>query len=347
MKASSLSNNQIRILFLSDSHLGFDDPMRPKIKKRRRGPEFFNSYLAALRPAMDGYVNFVVHGGDLFFRSKVHPSIVEKAFAPLLEIADDGIPVLLVPGNHERANIPVSLFTSHPNIYIFHKPATYSFQVNGRKIGFSGFPYYYKGVRDDINWLIQTTGYTNEKYDVQILCLHHLFSGSRVGVQNYVFKTGKDIINPHEIPEKFDVVLSGHIHTAQKMINDFNNQKIPVPVLYPGSTNRTSFAERLEDKGYYLITIDSKISVKNISTMFKKINVRPMAQIKLFVDKIKTASEFEKIIRFQLGCLNSDSIVQFKISGQPCKNIQPLLTDYYLRELAPDRMNVSFSYQRN
>ena len=34
-------NPTVRILFLADTHLGYDLPFRPRIKRRRRGPEFF------------------------------------------------------------------------------------------------------------------------------------------------------------------------------------------------------------------------------------------------------------------------------------------------------------------
>jgi hypothetical protein len=31
----------IRTLLIADTHLGFDLPFRPRIKRRRRGPDFF------------------------------------------------------------------------------------------------------------------------------------------------------------------------------------------------------------------------------------------------------------------------------------------------------------------
>ena len=89
----------IRILFLADTHLGFDRPFRPRIQRRRRGPEFFANFKRALQPAVKGQVDCVVHGGDLLFRSKVPPRLVTMAFEPLKQVADQGTPVYLVPGN--------------------------------------------------------------------------------------------------------------------------------------------------------------------------------------------------------------------------------------------------------
>jgi DNA repair exonuclease SbcCD nuclease subunit len=39
----------IRILLIADTHLGFDLPFRPCIKRRRRGPDFFANFERALR----------------------------------------------------------------------------------------------------------------------------------------------------------------------------------------------------------------------------------------------------------------------------------------------------------
>ena len=46
-----------RVLFLTDTHLGFDYPFRPRIQRRRRGLDFFANYEKALAPALDGKVD--------------------------------------------------------------------------------------------------------------------------------------------------------------------------------------------------------------------------------------------------------------------------------------------------
>ena len=61
----------IRILLIADTHLGFDLPFRPRIKRRRRGPDFFANFERALKPAISGEVDAIVHGGDVLYRSKV------------------------------------------------------------------------------------------------------------------------------------------------------------------------------------------------------------------------------------------------------------------------------------
>lgn len=106
--------DSIRALLVADTHLGFDFPFRPRIERRRRGPDFFSNFERALQPALRGEVDFVVHGGDLLYRSKVPAALIEMAMAPLIRVAENGVPVYLVPGNHERSRIPLHLWGTHP-----------------------------------------------------------------------------------------------------------------------------------------------------------------------------------------------------------------------------------------
>lgn len=96
-----MSKTPLKIVFFADTHLGFDLPRHPRIQRRRRGDDFFANYHHILNFALTEKEDLVVHGGDFFFRSKVSPSIIEKAFEPLIEVAKAGIPIYLVPGNHE------------------------------------------------------------------------------------------------------------------------------------------------------------------------------------------------------------------------------------------------------
>jgi DNA repair exonuclease SbcCD nuclease subunit len=116
----------VRVLLLADTHLGFDLAFRPRIERRRRGPEFFANFQRALQPALDGRVDCVVHGGDLLFHSRVPARLVGMAFEPLKRVADSGTPVYLVPGNHERSAIPHRHLGEHPHIHIFDRPVTFT-----------------------------------------------------------------------------------------------------------------------------------------------------------------------------------------------------------------------------
>src|ERR1044071_912406 len=111
-------SREIRILLLADTHRGFDLPASPRVDRRRRGHDFLANYALALEPAMSGEVDLVVHAGDVFDRSSVASSVAYQAFEPLRRIAQRGVPVFIVPGNHERSRLPHRRFLSHPNVNV-------------------------------------------------------------------------------------------------------------------------------------------------------------------------------------------------------------------------------------
>jgi 3',5'-cyclic AMP phosphodiesterase CpdA len=76
-----------RILLIADTHLGIDLPLRPRVQRRRRGHDFFANLDRALQPALDGEVDAVVHGGDLYYRSRV-PAGSQHAPEILLIVAE-------------------------------------------------------------------------------------------------------------------------------------------------------------------------------------------------------------------------------------------------------------------
>jgi len=156
-------------------------------------------------------VDLVVHGGDLLYRSRVPDALVEMALTPLLRVAKQGVPVYMVPGNHERSRIPLHLMTAHPLIHVFDRPRTYLQHSQAGTLALSGFPFC-RTVRSRFSELLHQTGYTDVQSDAHALCLHQAVEGAQVGVQNYTFREGADVVRRRDIPDDFAAVLSRHIH---------------------------------------------------------------------------------------------------------------------------------------
>jgi DNA repair exonuclease SbcCD nuclease subunit len=231
-----------RILLVADTHLGFDLAFKPKIHRRRRGDDFFRNFRQALKPALSNQVDLVVHGGDLLFRSKVPAKLVEMALAPLFEVADHGVDVYLVPGNHERSRIPYPILAAHKHLHIFDRPKTFVHEAPNMTLSLSGFPS--AGRRMNFKKLLSQTDY-QQPADARLLCLHEAVEGATVGPSNYTFRNTPDVIRCRDIPSGLTAVLCGHIHRHQVL-----TKGLKAPVFYPGSVERTSIAEKDEPKGY-------------------------------------------------------------------------------------------------
>jgi DNA repair exonuclease SbcCD nuclease subunit len=316
-----------RILLVADTHLGFDLAFKPKIQRRRRGDDFFRNFRQALKPALSNQVDLVVHGGDLLFRSKVPAKLVEMALAPLFEVADHGVDVYLVPGNHERSRIPYPLLAAHKRLHIFDRPKTFLHETESMTLSLSGFPSAGRRARMKFSSLLNETGWKDSPTHTHILCLHDAVEGATVGPSNYTFRNSPDTIRSRDIPPGLTAVLCGHIHRHQVL-----TKGLKTPVFYPGSVERTSYAEKDELKGYLIIEITPTGSIANWS--FKHLPARPM--IKLTLPPNFTA----QILQSKLNSLDPNAIVRLEPQGRLSPKSTRILSAQSLRTLAPSTMNV-------
>jgi hypothetical protein len=177
---------------------------------------------------------------------------------------------------------------------------------------------------------------------VKLLCLHQAIEGARVGVQDYLFRAGPEVVAGRNLPLGFAAVLAGHIHRAQVLTTDLRRQPLATPVFYPGSTERTSFAEREETKGYWLLEIaPSPAGGQVAARRFVPLQTRPMVAVERDAAGLG-ADEAVTWLRSQLAALAPDSIVRVRLLGEPSPEVVAALSAPRLRALAPATMNIDF-----
>jgi len=332
-----------RIVFFADTHLGFDFPVKPRVERRRRGPDFFENFRRVLEYARQTRPDVVLHGGDVFFRARVPQLIVDMVYSDLFEFAGEGIPLLIVPGNHERSILPASLFLEHPNIYVFDQPKTFTFEVGGSRLAFSGFPCRRKDVRARFSTLLDDSGWSQQADSCQLLCLHQTVEGAQVGPSDYTFRRGEDVIALADLPGEAAAVLSGHIHREQVLASKSVGGKITPPVIYPGSIERTSFAERAERKGFYDICLGKGVhgnwQIEELD--FHRLPARPMVDIML--GSSLEPGEVGDFIKMEASKIDSNSIVRLRCDPDIGLGVKGSVTSGLLRDILPDTMNYQFS----
>lgn len=341
MRNDLRSSRSARILLCADTHLGFDEPVRPRVEKRRRGPDFFANFQRVLDHARDSGADLVIHGGDLFFRSRVPGVIVDRVYGMLLSFAGHGIPFLIVPGNHERSVLPTSLFLSHSSIHVLTKPQTRVFELSGTRIAVAGFPCAREEVRRRFRSLVAETGLAGIEADVRFLCLHQAVEGARVGPADYTFRHGDDVVPSADLPPEVDAVLAGHIHRRQILVHRRPDGS-PLPVVYPGSIERTSFAERCEPKGFYELTVGDPgpDGRRRLDFEFVSLPARPMEDVVLGNDiDPRGVREF---LQSRLAGLDPDSIVRLSCGEGLSSAVRAAVTGKMLREICPATMNLQF-----
>jgi DNA repair exonuclease SbcCD nuclease subunit len=335
----------IKVLLLADTHLGFDQPQRPRVERRRRGPDFFANTRRALAPARRGEVDLVVHGGDLLYRSKVPPALVSSALEPLLEVADLGVPVLLVPGNHERSAVPFPLLACHEHLHVFDRPRTVALTIADRSVAVTGFPCERDHIRRRFGELVESALDAGSTADLRLLCFHQTVEGARV--KGYTFRSGDDVVRGAEIPGGFAAVLSGHIHRSQILTHDLAGRPLSAPVVYPGSVERTSLAERDEAKGYWLLHFDpdGRVGGRLVGSEFRELPARPMHVVVVDATGLG-ADELEREIRTRFAGLPEDAVVSLRIEGRLEPGCEAVLRAARFRGLHPPTMTVTLRVPR-
>ena len=319
----------VRILLVADSHLGFDLPVRPRVERRRRGHDFLANYARALEPAVAGHVDVVIHAGDVFDRSSVVTSLAYQAFEPLRRIADRGVPVFVVPGNHERSRLPHLRFAQHPDVHIFAAPRTVVVEASGVRIALSGFPYERRNVRARFRELLEQTRWSEHDADIRLLCVHHCVEGATVGPADYTFTTAEDVIRTRDIPPAFAAVLSGHIHRHQVLTTDLGGRALTTPVLYPGSIERTAFAEIGETKGFLMLDVGLEAGVPRVRWEFRELPARPMLRRELNAGSMSAAA-LAAAVEAILTAAPDDAVLSIRLSGA--------LAEEHWRAVSPSRL---------
>ncbi len=282
-----------------------------------------SSYRSVLALARSANVDLVLHTGDLFDHPRPSAGMMTAAAEPLLALAVDGIPVVIVPGNHEHSAIPSSLLLMHPNIHIVTEPTTLLFSLRGQRVALSGFPCLRKHVMEQFDAAVQATNWADVNADVRILALHQAVDSATCGPANYRFRAGRDAIDRQAIPRTFDLVACGHVHRHQALDAD------GIPVVYCGSVDRITFAEATEPKGAVILEpCDNRMAWS-----FHTHTVRPMSMWPLDVTDL-SRNELVERLSMILDDIPDLGIAQIRLSGTGPADI---LTGLRFEQLARDR----------
>jgi DNA repair exonuclease SbcCD nuclease subunit len=221
----------VKLLHVTDTHLGVDRWFFGAPPGWRRAADHLAAFRAAVAPALAGEVDVVVHTGDLFDRSRPPARAVEEARGLLTELGRRA-PVVLMPGNHDRRGLLGTIGTGIPGVQVHDAPA----RVVVAGVRLAVVPW----MADARDWAAAAQRACEGGVD--LLLAHQAFDGCRV--ERFVFRAGRqpDTVGPSQVPRGVSHVLSGHIRPRQSI------RCGDAFVVFPGSSERTAFAERDEVK---------------------------------------------------------------------------------------------------
>lgn len=301
----------LRVLHIADSHIGAGLPRRGIVRNSRvryRGQDFVDCYHRVLARARECHADLVIHAGDVFDHPRPSQAQVAEACEPLLKLAQDGIPVVVVPGNHERSSLPACLWLSHPGVHLVSEPTTVRLSVRGTRVAIAAFPCIRRSAAELFAPTLQQTGWERAAADITILAVHQAFRGARCGPADYTFRGGEDVIDPDAIPAGIDYVAAGHIHRHQVLQGDRLDRP---PIVYAGSPDRITFAEMEEPKGCVLVEFDGRRPVAR----FLEHDVRAMLNMPLDVSG-HTSETLLLAVRAKIAGAPEGALVGLRLTGQ-------------------------------
>ncbi|MEZ4475443.1 MAG: DNA repair exonuclease [bacterium] len=337
----------LRALLFGDTHLGFDLPAHPRTQRRRRGHDFQAGFERAAAIALAEGVDVVIHGGDVFDRPDPRPALVDAAFAPLWRLAEAGIDVVVVAGNHERGSLPRPLASAHPRLHVVDGPSLISLKIQGLRVAIGAFPYQ-RRVRESVEACVAGTGLLTAPADVRLLLVHHAVEGVAVGAgdhradlagrrppaRDFVFTRNPDVIAGSQIPGSVAAVVSGHIHRHQIIEQDLAGRPLAAPVVYAGSVERTSPAEAPEQKLCLELALAPGAAGGRLAGVRRHpLPARPMLRQ---VIEGATPAARRQAAEDALARAPADAVLQLDVDG-------PGLDAAWLRAVLPPAMNVDVS----
>ena len=280
----------MKILHVSDTHLGCEIPVEYKEVRKKDFTQAFNQVVDF---AIKEKVNAIIHSGDFFdtyFR--ITSGILEDVIDSLIKLRNNGIPFIFIRGNHDvkghrqkvinilkklglilEANPKEPIKVNDIYIYGISEPEN----LSGNELRS-----YYNKVLPNIN--IEKDGYSIFLFHGSIDILNNEYYDPRV-------------ISISSLPRNVDYYAFGHFHIPKKHIEDGKIYALP------GSTERTeiSYREQNSKKGFYLIK-DSEVE-------FIEIKTRNIYLFERFVETEEDISRiFDEILR-----KSRESIIKLRI----------------------------------
>ncbi|UCB43174.1 MAG: exonuclease SbcCD subunit D [Dehalococcoidales bacterium] len=298
----------MKILHFADLHLGVETYGRPDPNTglSSRLNDFLSAFDQLVDYALDSKVDLVLFCGDTY-KSREPSQTQQREFARRVNrLAVAGIPVFLLIGNHDLPNAigratSTEIFDTLAvqNVYVASRPDIYQIPTASGDIQIAALPWLrrssllsreetreldFEGINEKLQQIL--TGIITDftaKLDPTlptILAAHVWVAGATAGSEKSM-TLGQEhaLLLSNVANPTFDYVALGHIHKHQVLSES-------PPTVYAGSLERLDFGEEADDKGFYIVDIqsDETGSKKTVSYQFQSIAGRRFLTISLTLE---------------------------------------------------------------
>ncbi len=299
----------ITCLHLADLHFGVEAYgfTNHETGLNTRLEDFSRSLMQAVDYAIDWPVDLALFAGDAYKRNSPSPTEQRELVKHFCRLADAGIPVVMISGNHDIPVIAgkatsIDIFrTVRPNrFYVFSNRPTLEppiIETGKGPIAVACLPYI------SVSHLRNIPAYREKKGEdlrnayeefyhsvltgmaeavpreiPRVLLAHLTVHGAQFGgYRGSVLMTDEiRILSSALATAGYDYVALGHVHRHQNLTT-----RSEIPVVYPGSIDRVDFGEAEEEKGFVIANVHRG----GAEYEFKPVEVREFVSIKVETEK--------------------------------------------------------------
>jgi exonuclease SbcD len=355
----------IKLLHTADLHVGMENygRMDPETGIHGRVMDYLRRLTDMVEYAIDEGVDLFVFAGDAYKMRDPNPTFQREFARRIKRVADVGIPVILLVGNHDlppvqRRATSISIFDTLgvPNVHVGADYAVLTVRCRrGQRLQVATAPY---PLRQDHLAREEMEGKSVEELDrllserlterirlladkaredpdtPAILVGHFSVDEASHGSERNIM-VGRDVAVDRATAladPAWRYVALGHIHKHQSL----NRDEQP-PILYSGSAERIDFGEEKEKKGWVVATLGEGQTIWSFQEQYKRA-ARPFRTIEVDAREAEdpTALVVERIEK--AGDL-SETVVKVIITMDEAQ--EPRLVDRDVKLALKDAYDVS------
>ena len=274
----------MKIIHFADLHLGVESygHIDAATGLSTRQSDILASLDRLIDYALNNDIDLVLFSGDAY-KSREPSQTQQREFAKRINrISGSGVPIFLLIGNHDLPNA-VGRATSTEifdtlaikNVHVANKPDIYKIPTKHGIVQIVSLPWLRRSallskedtknlnfeqlnqaMQESLTNIINTLATRLDPGLPAILSAHIWVVGAALGTEK-MMTIGQEhtlllsnIANP-----AFDYIALGHIHKRQVLQND-------PPVVYSGSLEKLDFGDEEDDKGFYIIDIETDAAGK-------------------------------------------------------------------------------------
>ena len=252
----------MKIIHFSDTHLGFSDlDVTNDNGVNQREADFYKAFKDVIEAIILEMPDYVIHTGDLFHRASPSNRAITFALTQLKRLEKLNIPLIIIAGNHStpRTN------TSSPILEALSTldNVRASFEQRYEMIMFKDIVFHAMPHINDERIVPDELDRMEANIDPKkknIMMMH-----CSVGAHYLMHEFGEWVYpkEREDIFEKMDYVALGHWHGFGSVGKHPN-------VYYAGSTERTSSADKRDDKGYVILELGDAVTITHQSIPLRK-----------------------------------------------------------------------------